>query len=123
MGFKEQKATDAIKLTDYINKPLEAYYMGSKQVDTKFGEQQLHQFQKENGAQISVWGFTSLNRLLEMTAKGVFCKVTYLGLSETRNKYGKQSHTCTLFFDEDKKLDGVAQEPEHPEDDNKDLPF
>ena len=122
--YKEQKATDAIKLTDFPNKPMEAYYVGSKTVDTKFGEQMLHNFEKQDGKKVAVWGFTALNRLLEHTTKGVLCKVTYTGLSKDRNKYGKQVHTCTLFFDEDKKLEGVQEEPEaEAESGNEDLPF
>ena len=124
MAYKEQKATDAIKLTDFPNKPMEAYYISSKTVDTKFGEQMLHEFEKQDGKKVSVWGFTALNRLLEHTTKGVLCKVTYTGLSKDRNKYGKQVHTCTLFFDEDVKLEGAKQEePVAESDDNSDLPF
>ena len=124
MAYKEQKVADAIKLTEYLNKPLEAYYIGSKVVDTKFGEQMLHIFEKKDGQKISVWGFTALNRLLEHTVKGVLCKVTYTGLSEGKNKYGKQVHTCTLFFDEDERLDGIPEEEtENPEEDSSELPF
>ena len=122
MGFEETKLVDAISLSDFEGKPMVAYYMGSKEVNTKFGEQELHTFQKEDGTKISVWGFTALNRLLEMTPKGILCKVTYTGKSETANKYGNKSHTCTVFFDIDKKLDGF--EPAMPEvEDNSDLPF
>lgn len=120
--LREQKLADAISLTDYPNKPLEAYYIETKTVDTKFGEQNLHVFEKPDGKRVSVWGFTALNRLLEMTKKGVFCKVTYTGLSKEKNKYGKQVHTCTLFFDDEKHLEGVAQEPEETEESSP-LPF
>lgn len=125
MAYKKQEIADAISLTDYPNKPLEAYYIGSKQVNTKFGEQWLHEFEKKGGEKLSIWGFTALNRLLEHTAKGVLCKVTYTGKSETRNKYGNQSHTCTLFFDEENKLDGFVPEvePEVSDEDNDPLPF
>jgi len=125
MAYKEQKATDAIKLTDYLDKPMEAYYIGSKSVDTKFGEQSLHEFEKKDGKKVSVWGFTALNRLLEHTTKGVLCKVTYTGKSETKNKYGNKSHTCTLFFDEADRTDAVIEnEPGAGGQDNPDdLPF
>lgn len=128
MAFKEQKTVDAISLTDYLNKPLTAFYIGSKSVDTKFGEQFLHNFEKEDGKKISVWGFTALNRLLEMTPKGTFVKVTYTGKSETKNKWGNKSHTVTVFFDPDKKLEGFEQQEEQPypfdtEETQNDLPF
>ena len=124
MSYQEQKATDAISLTDYLNKPMEAYFLGSKQVNTKFGEQWLHEFEKKDGGKLSVWGFTALNRLLENTTKGVLCKVTYTGKSETKNKYGNQSHTCTLFFDEGDRTDAIIEnEPEIEIQDDSDLPF
>jgi len=41
--FQEQKTVDAIRLTEFKDKPLTAYYIGTKEVQTKFGEQQLHQ--------------------------------------------------------------------------------
>lgn len=124
MAFQEQKTVDAISLTDYLNKPLMAFFLGSKSVDTKFGEQFLHNFEKEDGKKIAVWGFTALNRLLEMTPKGTFCKVTYTGKSETKNKYGNKSHQCSVFFDPDKKLDGFKEvEPELHVGSNDDLPF
>ena len=123
MSYKEQKAIEAISLTDFPNKPLVAYYLGSKQVNTKFGEQWLHEFEKKDGKKVSIWGFTSLNRLLEATTKGVSCKVTYTGLSEGKNKWGKQSHTCTLFFDETDKLEGIKEELGTEETTSDDLPF
>jgi len=124
MAFQEQKTVDAISLTEYLNKPMTAFYLGSKSVDTKFGEQFLHNFEKEDGKKISVWGFTALNRLIEMTPKGTLCKITYTGKSETKNKYGNKSHQCTVFFDPDKKLDGFKEvEPDIHVDSNDDLPF
>ena len=122
MAYQETKIPDALRLTEYQGKPLIAYFIGSKTVDTKFGEQMLHEFEKEDHSKLSVWGFTALNRLLDYTPKGVLCKVTYTGLSKEKNKYGKQVHTCTVFFDEDKKLDNF-KEPEIDQTDNQDLPF
>ena len=122
MSFEETKVADAISLSDYLNKPMTAYYIGSKEVTTKNGEQYLHEFQKEDGIKITIWGFVALNRLLEHTPKGILTKVTYTGKSKEKNKYGNQSHTCTVFFDTDKKLDGFEQAAPEVED-NDDLPF
>lgn len=122
MSFQETKLVDAVRLTEHKDRPMIAYYIETKEVSTKFGDQELHTFQKEDGTRVSVWGFTALNRLLEQTPKGILCKVTYLGKSETANKYGNKSHTCSVFFDEDKKLDGFKKaEPEEGEEDP--LPF
>ena len=122
MAREQAKAVDAISLTDYPNKPMVSYYVDSKMINTKFGEQMLHEFQKEDGTKISVWGFTALNRLLEYTPKGIETEITYTGKLEVANKYGKHSHTCTVFYDMDKKLDGY-QEVEPEIDSGDDLPF
>ena len=122
MSYQETKPVDAIRLTDFTNKPMEAYYIESKSIDTKFGEQMIHNFQKIDGTKISVWGFTALNRLLEHTPKGVLAKVTYTGKSEAPNKYGNKSHTCTVFYDMDKKMDGFEEAKPEVEN-NDDLPF
>ena len=122
MSYEETKPIDAIKLTEYKDKPMVSFYIGSKSVDTKFGEQWLHEFQKEDGTKVKVWGFTALNRLLEYTPKGILTKVTYTGKADVANKYGNYSHTATVFFDMEKKLDGYKEiEPEV--DLNQDLPF
>lgn len=121
MSYEQAKSVDAIRLTDYKDKPMEAYYIGSHSVDTRFGEQMLHSFQKEDGKKLNVWGFTALNRLLESTPRGIMTKITYTGKSEEPNKYGNKSHTCIVFFDMDNKLDGYQEPPEV--DNNDDLPF
>ena len=126
MSYQEVKIPDALKLTDYPDKPLQAYYIGCKQVNTQFGEQTIHEFQKDNGTKVFVWGFTALDRLLEHSPKGALTKVTYTGKSESKNKYGNKSHTCTVFFDEENKLSGFKEiiEPEDKlKEDNQELPF
>ena len=60
--------------------------------------------------------------MLEYTPKGILTKVTYMGLSKEKNKYGKQVHTCSVFFDEDKKLDNF-KEPDLNVEGNEDIPF
>ena len=122
MMYEETKPIDAIRLTDYKDKPMVSFYIGSKSVDTKFGEQMLHEFQKEDGTKVEVWGFTALNRLLEHTPNGILTKVTYTGKSAEANKYGNHSHTCTVFFDTEKKMEGY-QEIEPETVGNDDLPF
>ena len=122
MGYQETETVDAIALTDYKDKPMEAYYLGSKEVRTKFGDQTMHEFQKADGTKISVWGFAALNKLLDATPKGIMTKVTYTGKSTTPNQYGNHSHICTVFFDTDMKLEGYQSEPE-ADDENNSLPF
>jgi hypothetical protein len=101
---------------------MEAYYLGSREVSTKFGDQQVHDFERKDGKKISVWGFTRLNMLLENTPKLALTKITYTGKSEEANKYGNKSHTCTVFFDAKDKLENFTEADPKVED-NDDLPF
>jgi len=121
MSYQQTEVADAISLTDYTNKPMEAFYIDSKEVPTRFGEQWIHNFQRADGKKLAVWGFTALNRLLEHTPKGVMTKITYLGKSEEPNKYGNKSHICSVFYDIDKKLDGFTEVKEEESTDP--LPF
>ncbi len=122
MSYQETKVADAIRLTDYPDRPLEGYYLDSKEVQTKFNEQMIHTIQKEDGTTVSFWGFAAVDRLLEYTQKGVMVKITYTGKAAESNKYGNKSHTCTVFFDEDRRLDGFTEtDPEVKNND--DLPF
>lgn len=122
MSYQETRLVDALKLTDYLDAPMEAYYLGGKEVTTRFGEQKIHNFQKADGKKLSFWGFTAWDRLLEQTPTGIMVKSTYTGKSETANKYGNKSHCCTVFFNEDDKLEGYEQAAPEAED-NSDLPF
>ena len=121
--YEETKLTDALKLTDYLDKPMIAYFIGSKEVTTRFGEQAIHTFQKEDGTLLNFWGFTAWDRLLEQTPKGILVKSTYLGKSETANKYGNKSHICSVFFDKDNRLEGFEETPSPTVENNDDLPF
>ncbi len=121
---QEVKVEGAINLTKYPNKTLEGYYLGSKIVSGRLGEQFIHSLEKLDGKKVSVYGFTSLNIHLEQVEIGTHVWITYLGKSTEKNKYGNTNHVCKVEYDfEDKKdvpkPEGVS-ESEHQEDD---LPF
>ena len=124
MARKEVIVESAINLTKYPNKTLEGFYLGHKIVTGRFKEQLIHEFKKEDGKKVQVYGFTSLNINLEQVDPGVYVWVTYIGKSMEKNKYGNQSHICKVEFDFEKRLDlpRADDEPEDPELDN-DLPF
>lgn len=126
MARKEVIVESAINLTKYPNKTLEGFYLGHKIVTGRFKEQLIHEFKKEDGKKIQVYGFTSLNIHLEQVDSGVYVWITYLGKSTEKNKYGNQVHVCKVEFDFEKKVDVPKADPEgdgHEEDSSDDLPF
>jgi hypothetical protein len=117
MGYQEAKTSDAFRLTDHINKPLEAYYLGSRLIDTdKYGEQHIHKFKKKDGSNIEVFGFDLLNRKLEAVPKLCMCKVTYLGKKNSTKKKDQNFHDCEVLYDLEVKLNGEQTKED-------DLPF
>jgi len=121
----------AINLKEFPNKPMTAYYIGTRTIDTNFGESAVHDFQKEDGKRISVYGFTSLNNKLNLVQPGLLCQITYTGTEKIKTKYGiKDVHQCTVFVDDKKKIE-LSKMPEpvisgnghEPVAQNDDLPF
>ena len=114
MAYKEATQSEAIKLTEYKDKPFEAYYLGKKKIENRDGEYLVQQFIKEDQTEIEIWGFNMLNRKLANTPKGCLTKITFTG---TKVDGDKKQHECTVFFDQDKVLEGFQKK------DTDDLPF
>lgn len=55
----------------------EGYYIGSKTVNTSFGESKLHILQNDKGA-LGVWGSAQLNAKLSTVKPGTMVYITYL---------------------------------------------
>jgi hypothetical protein len=123
MSRQEVKVESAINLTKFQDKTLEGYYLGHKIITGQFKEQLIHNFQKEDGKKLSVYGFTSLNIHLEQVDPGTYVWITYLGKSKEKNKYGNSVHVCKVEYDFDKKLDLPKQNESEPDEDLSDLPF
>jgi hypothetical protein len=76
--------------------------MGSKEIDTKLGSQIIYKFQKTDGGMFSVYGFTNLNRFMEMVSEGSLVRLTYRGKENVKTKFGmKDVHQVTVEVDED----------------------
>lgn len=105
MAFQEV-SLNAVVLTDYPDTPMTGYYLGSREVDTDYGEALIHEFQKEDGKHVSVWGFTVLDKKLANIQKGILTRVTYKGKEQIKTKkYGlKDVHTCTVEMDPSKSI-------------------
>lgn len=100
MAFKEVsgQATD-IKKTP--NQPYVGYYTGKRTIQTKIGEQTIWSFVDDNDKPFGVYGFTSINRLMETVKENTLCRITYLGQQEKETKFGrKQVHQAKLEIDD-----------------------
>jgi len=65
-------------------KQAEGYYLGSRKVENKRGESQLHFLQTKSG-NLGVWGTTDLNRKLGQVVPGSMVRVTSTGTKPTPN--------------------------------------
>lgn len=95
----------ATNIKEYPNKPMTGYFLGTRTVDTQFGDSQIHDFQLENGKRVSIYGFTSLNGKLALIEPGLLCEITYTGTENVKTKYGKKDvHQCKVLVDDNKKI-------------------
>ncbi len=110
MSFQEVDFSDAYAITKYPNKPFTAYYLGHREVETNLGISTLHEFKKEDGTQFAIWGFTILDKKLEMIDKGSLVRITYTGKENRKTKYGqKDVHTCKVEVDNTKSIADTLQ--------------
>lgn len=90
------------------NKPLTGYYIGSTSYEdpTYHKTQYVHNFRKEDGTEISIYGYTTLDSRIAKVPVGVLCQVTYLGTENVQTKkYGqKDVHQCSVMMDTSQRL-------------------
>jgi len=120
-NYREIKTSDAIKITDFENKPFEGWYLGTRKADTKeFGEQTIHRFKSlKDGTNKEFWGFEKFNRLMMEVTPLTLCKIIYLGKKLQKDKT-KSYHDMQVLNDITNKIN---EQKESPESDNDDLPF
>lgn len=102
----QEVTLNAVNLTEHEGLPLTGYYIGNKEVDTDFGESLVHEFEKEDGKHVNVWGFTVLDKKLAQIQKGMMVRVTYTGKENIKTKkYGmKDVHTCKVEMDPSRSI-------------------
>jgi hypothetical protein len=101
MGFKKVN-TQATDIKQHKDEPFEGFYMGSKDIETKIGPQVVYKFQRRNKLPFNVYGFTNLNRAMEMVEEGQYCRLTYTGTENVQTKFGmKDVHQVMVETDED----------------------
>lgn len=93
MGFKEVQSLDADvvialgkkdKTGKSFPKQAEGYFLGSRKVQNKRGESNLH-FLKTDDGNLGIWGTTDLDRKLGSVPAGTMVRVTYTGKKPTPN--------------------------------------
>ena len=93
--------TDTIKITteEYLKKTLSGYYLGSRTISNKFGDDaEIHNFLGDDG-EFGIWGFTVLNNCVMNIPKHAMVWITYQGKSDKKSKYGNYPHLCTVEVD------------------------
>ena len=112
-------ATDIKK---YKGKVFTGEYKGSHKIDTKLGEQVVWDFIGEDGLGFGVYGFTNLNRCMEVVPEGSVVRIIYMGTENVQTKYGmKDCHQVMVeIFEEEGK--GELKEEKNKIHDS-DLPF
>ena len=97
MVWKQVSGGNAIDLKKGDGKPVEGVYKGSKTFQTKIGEQVVWQFEDDDGVPFGVYGFTNLNRAMELIKLDTLCKLTYQGTKNIKTKYGlKDVHQVSV---------------------------
>jgi hypothetical protein len=101
MGFKPV-TTNAVDIKGFENEPFEGVFLGSKDIETKIGPQVIYKFKKPKGGFFQVYGFTNLNRSMEMVEEGTLCRLTYKGTQLVDTKFGKKDvHQVLVETDSD----------------------
>jgi len=102
--MKKVELPEAIKLSDYLKKPLQGYYVGKRKIDSKksdSGESLIHIFREKDGTEVEVWSFDKLKRLLSRVPIGSMTKMIYTG---TIQEGEKNIHQVEVYFDSDDKI-------------------
>jgi hypothetical protein len=101
MGFKKV-STQATDIKGFQDEAFEGIYLGSKDIETKIGPQVIYKFKKVKGGIFNVYGFTNLNRAMEMVEEGQLCRLTYRGTENIDTKFGKKDvHQVDVETDSD----------------------
>ena len=94
MGW-EKPETNTISFREKpVGSVYEGTFQGGRLVKTSASDKpvSIWSFMDEEDNPFEVWGFASLNFPLEHVKTGSKCRITYLGKSETKNRYGKYSY-------------------------------
>ncbi len=110
MSFKEV-SNQPVDVKGFKGEPFEGVFIGSKKIKTKMGEQTIYTFQKIGGSKFSVYGFTNLNRAMDMVSINQLVRIVYNGTEKVETNFGlKDVHQCSVQVDEDYKHEDTEGE-------------
>ena len=83
----------------------EGYYLGSREVDSKFGPSKIHVLQTAEG-KVGLWGKTDMDRKLSNVAVGTMVRVTYTN-ETVPSKKGNDMRVYLIEQDLEDTLEGA----------------
>ncbi len=98
-GWEEQTGGAIAFVKEEVGTSYEGILTGVEEVDSKFGKSMKYTLQQDDGALISLWGFSALDYLMNNIRKGRYVKMEYAGIKKgVKTKYGiKDIHTARVF--------------------------
>lgn len=101
MGWKPV-SSNAIDIKKEKDKAFEGTYQGKTDIQTKIGAQTIWNFVDEDGKNFGIYGFTNLNRAMEVVKVGDLLRVTYTGTKNVKTKFGmKDVHQVAVEIHEE----------------------
>ena len=121
MSWKSVNTT-AFDIKKHKGEPHIGEYTGSHEIQTKIGKQTIYEFIGEDGIGFGIYGFTNLNRAMEIIPTGRKVRLTYTGTTNIPTKYGmKDVHQIIVEVEEEEaKKNNTGEEGKENKDD---LPF
>lgn len=97
MAWKEVSRT-AIDIKKHPDQEYIGEYKGFEKIQTKIGEQTIYKFIDDDGNRFNIYGFTNLNRAMDLIAEGTLCRITTnTGVRGFLRKYGMDRITYSAY--------------------------
>jgi hypothetical protein len=99
MGWTKKDTSSYGETIDWDDTPeFEGVLLGSKVVDTKFGERTIYRFRGlDDGDVYEVWGTAQIDAALEDEPKGTKVRFEYKGM--VKRKGGRRAHEFDIYTD------------------------
>ena len=97
MAWKQISNRTAIDIKEHAGQPYVGTYQGTRDIQTKFGQQVLHKLTDEEGRSFEIFGFTNLNRALQNVPPDSLVRIVYQGKERVETKFGpKDVHQVSV---------------------------
>jgi hypothetical protein len=107
LGWTKKDTSSYGETIDWDDTPeFEGVFIGSKEIETKFGDNTVYRFEGDDGETYEAWGSAALNRGLEDVEKGDRVRIEYKGMA--KGKGGKRSHQFDVYVSDGEDDDKPA---------------